>query len=100
MSFLLDTDTCSAYLKGDRRVQQRFLQYGGRLADRGSWTTKNTKYTKKGMAPDGFQRGSFRRPLGLRSARVSNPAEYAGIASGSLLEARDSFGAGSDAGFS
>lgn len=31
MSFLLDTDICSAYLKGDRRVQNRFLQYGGRL---------------------------------------------------------------------
>jgi predicted nucleic acid-binding protein len=31
MSFLLDTDICSAYLKGDRNVQGRFLQYGGRL---------------------------------------------------------------------
>jgi predicted nucleic acid-binding protein len=31
MSFLLDTDTCSAYLKQDKRVESRFLQYGGRL---------------------------------------------------------------------
>jgi tRNA(fMet)-specific endonuclease VapC len=31
MSFLLDTDICSAYLKGNRDVQNRFLQYGGRL---------------------------------------------------------------------
>jgi len=31
MSFLLDTDTCSAYLKNNRTVQNRFLQYGGRL---------------------------------------------------------------------
>ncbi len=31
MSFLLDTDTCSAYLKGNRIVQNRFLQYGGQL---------------------------------------------------------------------
>ncbi len=31
MSFLLDTDTCSAYLKGDARLWQRFMQYGGRL---------------------------------------------------------------------
>jgi predicted nucleic acid-binding protein len=31
MSFLLDTDTCSAYLKGSRNVQNRFLQYGGQL---------------------------------------------------------------------
>lgn len=31
MSFLLDTDTCSAYLKGHRQVWQRFMQYGGRL---------------------------------------------------------------------
>ena len=31
MSFVLDTDICSAYLKGDGRVQGRFIQYGGRL---------------------------------------------------------------------
>ena len=31
MSFLLDTDICSAYLKGDRQLWQRFTQYGGRL---------------------------------------------------------------------
>lgn len=31
MSFLLDTDICSAYLKGDHRVGKRVEQYGGRL---------------------------------------------------------------------
>lgn len=31
MSFLLDTDTCSAYLKGKARVSNRFIQHGGRL---------------------------------------------------------------------
>jgi tRNA(fMet)-specific endonuclease VapC len=31
MSFLLDTDICSAHLKGDRQVSSRFLQYSGRL---------------------------------------------------------------------
>ena len=31
MSFLLDTDTCSAYLKGNRLVGNRFLQYTGGL---------------------------------------------------------------------
>ena len=31
MSFLLDTDTCSAALKQDPRVFNRFVQYGGRL---------------------------------------------------------------------
>jgi tRNA(fMet)-specific endonuclease VapC len=31
MSFLLDTDICSAFLKGDRKVANRFIQYGGRL---------------------------------------------------------------------
>ena len=31
MSFLLDTDTCSAYLKGHNAVANRFIQYGGRL---------------------------------------------------------------------
>jgi tRNA(fMet)-specific endonuclease VapC len=31
MSFLLDTDTCSAHMKGHAKVTQRFLQYTGRL---------------------------------------------------------------------
>lgn len=31
MSFLLDTDICSAYMKGNGLVQNRFIQYGGRL---------------------------------------------------------------------
>ena len=31
MSFLLDTDTCSAYIKGDRRVLNRFVQHSGGL---------------------------------------------------------------------
>lgn len=31
ISFLLDTDTCSAYVKGIRAVVNRATQYGGRL---------------------------------------------------------------------
>jgi predicted nucleic acid-binding protein len=31
MSFLVDTDTCSAHMKGHAKVTQRFLQYTGRL---------------------------------------------------------------------
>jgi tRNA(fMet)-specific endonuclease VapC len=31
MSFLLDTNICSAYLKGDARVFQRFIQHSGGL---------------------------------------------------------------------
>ena len=31
MSFLLDTDICSAQMKAERRVHNRFIQYGGRL---------------------------------------------------------------------
>jgi predicted nucleic acid-binding protein len=31
MSFLIDTDTCSAYLKGNGAVGNRFLQYTGGL---------------------------------------------------------------------
>jgi tRNA(fMet)-specific endonuclease VapC len=31
VSFLLDTDICSAYLKGNNAVANRFVQYGGRL---------------------------------------------------------------------
>lgn len=32
MSFLLDTDICSAYLKGNPLIFNRFVQYGGGLA--------------------------------------------------------------------
>lgn len=32
MSFLLDTDICSAYIKGSKPVFSRFVQYGGRLS--------------------------------------------------------------------
>ena len=31
MSFLLDTDICSAYLKGDQSVFQKAIQHGGRI---------------------------------------------------------------------
>jgi len=31
VSLLLDTDVCSAYLKGNNAVANRFIQYGGRL---------------------------------------------------------------------
>ena len=31
MSFLLDTDICSAYLKGNHGVGNRVIQYGGQL---------------------------------------------------------------------
>lgn len=32
MSFLVDTDICSAYIKGSKPVFSRFVQYGGRLS--------------------------------------------------------------------
>lgn len=32
MSFLLDTNVCSAYIKGNQPVFSRFVQYGGRLS--------------------------------------------------------------------
>jgi predicted nucleic acid-binding protein len=31
MSFLVDTDMCSVYMKGNRDVWQRFMQYRGQL---------------------------------------------------------------------
>ena len=31
MSFLLDSDLCSAYLKDDPKVNSRVIQYGGQL---------------------------------------------------------------------
>jgi predicted nucleic acid-binding protein len=31
MSFLVDTDICSAYMQGNRDVWQRFMQYRGQL---------------------------------------------------------------------
>ena len=51
MSFLIDTDICSAHLKGNREVSARFLQYSGRL--RLSTITVGELYTwaKRGSAP-------------------------------------------------
>ena len=43
MSFLIDTDTCSAHLKGNRAVNNRFLQYTGGL--RVSTVTMGELYT-------------------------------------------------------
>ena len=31
MSFLLDTDICSAYMRGHHGITMRFIQYGGQL---------------------------------------------------------------------
>ena len=31
MSFLLDTDICSAYLRGNQAITARIVQYGGRI---------------------------------------------------------------------
>lgn len=31
MSFVIDTDTCSAFIKGHRLAHGRFMQHGGRL---------------------------------------------------------------------
>jgi tRNA(fMet)-specific endonuclease VapC len=31
VSFLLDTDTCSIYMKGNHHVANKMMQYGGRL---------------------------------------------------------------------
>lgn len=31
MSFLLDTDICSAYLRGNQVITNRIVQYGGRI---------------------------------------------------------------------
>lgn len=48
MSFLLDTDVCSAFLKGDRRVYGRFMQHAGQLhvsaicaAELYTWTSRS-----------------------------------------------------------
>ena len=43
MSFVLDTDICSAYIKGHKAVAARFIQYGGRLYV--STTTLGELYT-------------------------------------------------------
>jgi tRNA(fMet)-specific endonuclease VapC len=43
LSFLVDTDICSAYLKGDRRVWNRFMQSSGGL--QGSTITVGELFT-------------------------------------------------------
>ena len=54
MSFLVDTDIISAFLKGNRQVANRFLQYGGRLhmsvatlAELSTWTNRSGASQKR-----------------------------------------------------
>ena len=60
MSFLLDTDTCSVYLKGDPHLFNRFLQHGGALHV--STVTVGELYT--------WACGQPPRPSGCKTSRL------------------------------
>jgi predicted nucleic acid-binding protein len=51
MSFLVDTDTCSAYLKGDQRVWSRFMQYSGGLHVSAVTVGELVTWAKRAKAP-------------------------------------------------
>jgi tRNA(fMet)-specific endonuclease VapC len=51
VSFLLDTDICSAHLKGVRAVSSRFLQYSGRLHISALTASELYTWAKRGGAP-------------------------------------------------
>jgi tRNA(fMet)-specific endonuclease VapC len=61
MSFLVDTDTCSAYVKGNGVVLNRFLQYMGRLnvsvvtmGELYDWALRGQASPKRLLALDGL----------------------------------------------
>ena len=51
MSFLLDTDICSAHLKGSAEVSSRFLQYSGRLHVSALTASELYTWAKRRTAP-------------------------------------------------
>ncbi|MGA2031294.1 MAG: type II toxin-antitoxin system VapC family toxin [Thermoguttaceae bacterium] len=51
MNFLLDTDICSAHLKGNREVSSRFLQYSGWLHLSALTVGELYTWAKRGGAP-------------------------------------------------
>jgi tRNA(fMet)-specific endonuclease VapC len=53
VSFLLDTDICSAQMKGDCRVHGRFIQYGGRLHISTLTLGELLAWTERAMASPG-----------------------------------------------
>ena len=57
MSFLLDTDICSAFLKGDHRVGNRVIQYGGRLHVSAITVAELFTWTLRSKAPSSRRQG-------------------------------------------
>lgn len=60
MSFLIDTDICSAYLRSRREVEGRFLLHGGQLhisivtvAELSTWVSRSNSPTRR---REGFER--------------------------------------------
>jgi tRNA(fMet)-specific endonuclease VapC len=51
MSFLLDTDICSAHLKGNRTVSSHLLQYSGRLHISALSVSELFTWAKRNNAP-------------------------------------------------
>ena len=66
MSFLLDTDTCSAFLKKNAAVFSRFVQHGGRLQVSVVTYAELVVWVRRpGASP--------RRALGLRDLLIQAP---------------------------
>lgn len=59
MSFLVDTDVCSAFLKGDGRVFNRFVQHSGGIAVSALTVGELTTWASRRAAPSA-------RIMGLR----------------------------------
>lgn len=57
MSFLLDTDICSAYLRGNQAVTNRIVQYGGRIYVSVISVAELTAWTRRWKAPPSRQQG-------------------------------------------
>ena len=62
MSFLLDTDICSGFLKGDRRVWQKVMQHGGQLhvsaitiGELSTWASRKGVSPNRKIAIDAFR---------------------------------------------
>ncbi|MDZ7620650.1 MAG: type II toxin-antitoxin system VapC family toxin [Patescibacteria group bacterium] len=90
MSFLLDTDICSAHLKGDRTVFGKFIQYSGRLSISVVTLAELYSWVLRSKAPPARLELLHRFLMGVQLVPVDQAVAYQfGLARARLLDRGD-----------
>jgi predicted nucleic acid-binding protein len=87
MSFLIDTDICSAHLRGDRRVFSKFVQHAGRLHVSAITAGELYSWVLRSKAPPDRRQLLQRFLLGVTLLPIDHEAAYQfGVLRASLLD--------------